>query len=141
LARKYSGVHAAGADVGSDHLLQRLDRLAFEAEHDCGKLVEDRHDELRRLLRVAGGELDQRADIREAERMRAGGHARDRFDRPAGAIHRDVDALVAENPALGAEKQRRVAAIDAEFQAETHRLRRLPARHVRRHDEQARRAE
>ena len=73
--------------------------------------------------------------------MRAGGHARDRLDRAARAIHRDVDALVAENPALGAEKQRRVAAIDAEFQAETHRLRPLPARHMRRHDEQAGRAE
>jgi hypothetical protein len=72
----------------------------------------------------------------EAERMRAGGHARDRLDRAARAIHGDVDALVAENPALRAEKERRVAAIDAEFQAESHRLCPLSPRHMRRHDEQ-----
>ena len=132
-----AGIHAAGADAGADHLLQGLDRLALEAEHDGGKAVEHGHDELRRFLRVARGELDQRAEIGEAERMRAGGDARDRLDRSARAVHGDVDALVAENPALGAEKERRIAAVDAKFQAETDRLRGLPARHLGRHDEQA----
>src|SRR5262245_28858325 len=70
-------IHAAGADARSHELLQRLDRLALEAEYDRGKAVEHRHDELRRLFRITRGELDQRAEIGEPEGMRACRHARD----------------------------------------------------------------
>jgi hypothetical protein len=114
-----AGIDAAGAELGARQLLQRLDRLALEAEYDRGEAVEHRHDQLRRLLGVARGELDQRREIGQPKLVGAGRNPGDRLDRAGGAVQSDVDALLAEDAALGTEEQRRIAAIDAEFEAET----------------------
>ncbi len=125
-------VHAAGADLGTDEVLQGLDRLALEAEHDGGEAVEHGHDQLRRLFRIARGELDHGREIGEAESVRARGDPRHRFDRAAGTVEGHVDVLAAEDAAFGAEEQRGVAAIDAELQAEADRIGRLCACKARR---------